>query len=176
MFTEKHKAFTLIELLVVIAIIGLLSSIVMVSLKGARDKAKNAKRLSDIKEYATVFELAYDQNGEYPDPGDTGWHCLGDYSDNRCWRNGTSYSESSTLNNILDDWIRLPADENLICGYANNPNYCYEGYIYRCVTRSGGICTKFDVRWFMKGHNQSCGIGKIIGNYNECTYCQYTNQ
>jgi prepilin-type N-terminal cleavage/methylation domain-containing protein len=42
---EKHKAFTLIELLVVIAIIGLLSSIVLVSMKGVREKAQIAKGL-----------------------------------------------------------------------------------------------------------------------------------
>ncbi len=42
---QKDKSFTLIELLVVIAIIGLLSSIVLVSLKGVRERAKIAKTL-----------------------------------------------------------------------------------------------------------------------------------
>jgi len=42
---KKQRAFTLIELLVVIAIISLISSIVFVSLGGARDKARRAKVL-----------------------------------------------------------------------------------------------------------------------------------
>lgn len=42
----KQKAFTLIELLVVIAVIGLISSIVLVSLRGTRSKAQVAKSLS----------------------------------------------------------------------------------------------------------------------------------
>jgi prepilin-type N-terminal cleavage/methylation domain-containing protein len=42
---DKYKAFTLIELLVVIATIGLLSSVVLVSLKGTRGKAQIAKGL-----------------------------------------------------------------------------------------------------------------------------------
>jgi prepilin-type N-terminal cleavage/methylation domain-containing protein len=41
----KQKAFTLIELLVVIAIIGVLASIVLVNLRGSREKARIAKSL-----------------------------------------------------------------------------------------------------------------------------------
>jgi len=41
----KQKSFTLIELLVVIAVIGLISSIILVSLKGTTKKARIAKTL-----------------------------------------------------------------------------------------------------------------------------------
>jgi len=50
MFNHKNtrKGFTLIELLVVIAVIGLLATIVSVSVNNARVKARDVKRKSDI--------------------------------------------------------------------------------------------------------------------------------
>ena len=55
---KNQKGFTLIELLVVIAIIGLLSTMAVVSLNSARGKARDAKRVSDVKQLSNLVEMA----------------------------------------------------------------------------------------------------------------------
>ena len=76
----NKKGFTLIELLVVIAIIGLLSTLAVVALGSARVKARDAKRLSDLKQVQTALELYYTDKGVYPTAtvalGGTGGTCL----------------------------------------------------------------------------------------------------
>ncbi|MDP4007181.1 MAG: type II secretion system protein [bacterium] len=57
--------FTLIELLVVIAIIGILSSTVLVSLGGARAKARDARRQTDIQQITLAMELDYSDDEGY---------------------------------------------------------------------------------------------------------------
>lgn len=63
---QQKKGFTLIELLVVIAIIGILSAIGLVALNGAREKARDAQRKSDLGQIRTALTLYYDDAGNYP--------------------------------------------------------------------------------------------------------------
>lgn len=77
----KNKGFTLIELLVVIAIIGLLSTLAVVALGSARVKARDARRMSDLKQIQTALELYNNDQNNYPtgsavNLGDTTHACL----------------------------------------------------------------------------------------------------
>lgn len=60
------RGFTLIELLVVISIISLLSSVVFTTVNSARMKARDARRIADLRQIATALEFYYDTNGQYP--------------------------------------------------------------------------------------------------------------
>ena len=64
--SAKNSGFTLIELLVVIAIIALMSSIVLVSISTAREKSRNAKRVSDMTQLQKAMDLYFNDNGTYP--------------------------------------------------------------------------------------------------------------
>ena len=77
---KKHKSgagFTLIELLVVIAIIGLLSTLAVVALNSARLKARDAKRIDDVKQIQTVLEFYFNDSDSYPYDGGGGGYVLG---------------------------------------------------------------------------------------------------
>ena len=71
----NNLGFTLIELLVVISIIGFLATASMVVFNSVRMKARDAKRLSDMKQIQSALELYYDSNGSYP--GNTDNDCSG---------------------------------------------------------------------------------------------------
>jgi prepilin-type N-terminal cleavage/methylation domain-containing protein len=63
---SSSRAFTLIELLVVIVIIGVIATMSTIALTSMRSRARDSKRISDLKQIATTLELYYADHNAYP--------------------------------------------------------------------------------------------------------------
>lgn len=123
---NNKKGFTLIELLVVIAIIGLLATIVLVSLNTARKKARDTKRIAELKQIQLALEMYYDDNASYP--------------------NRHTYSTSSGWNSLASDLSAyissLPKDPtnsgNYRYYYDGGESDDYPGYGLMCAMEHSG--------------------------------------
>ncbi len=60
------RGFTLIELLVVIGVIGILISLALPALAGARQTARQTQALANLRSVGQAFQIYADQNRSYP--------------------------------------------------------------------------------------------------------------
>ena len=101
-FPKLRRGFTLIELLVVLAIITVLASLLLPALARAKEQARRAKCISNLKQVAlAVKEFASDHDGGIP------WHTLtidgGTYGTSaaRAWRNFSALSNDLQAPQVL---------------------------------------------------------------------------
>ena len=130
---NKKAGFTLIELLVVIGIIGLLSSLLLVSMKNASLKARDAKRAADMEQIYQAVSLYYQQYGCLPVTLGTTCPGAGGYSQS----NAGGWDYSSQGNGFMDFLknagfiAKTPADPvNNMPGDATPGTYAYRYYCY----------------------------------------------
>jgi prepilin-type N-terminal cleavage/methylation domain-containing protein len=121
---KNSFGFTLIELLVVISIIGFLSALAVASLKNARVKARDARRMAELKLISKALNMYFDANTTvgYPNisracsalctsaGGFTGITCT-----------AASVTNWGTLTTTLAPFMKVPVDPT------NSNPYCY-GY------------------------------------------------
>ena len=70
----NRRGFTLMELLVVIAIIAILAALLLPVLSRAKDRARDATCVSNLKQWAITWKLYTDENDGYFMSGTkTGW-------------------------------------------------------------------------------------------------------
>jgi prepilin-type N-terminal cleavage/methylation domain-containing protein len=158
------RAFTLIELLVVIAIIAILSSVVLANLGTARQKGRDGKRVSDMKQIQLALELYYDNNSQYPVSG---------------WSNLTTALNGSYISTTPND----PTSGNSY-GYYATPSGCnnsatkctgyYIGSIMESVGQVGALSSDNDTS--LGGNNitvngTALNCNENAGAANERLYC-----
>jgi prepilin-type N-terminal cleavage/methylation domain-containing protein len=163
-----RRGFTLIELLVVIAIIGILASIVLVSLTSARIKSRDGVRSSEMAEMQKALELYYGVNGHYPITNctspDTNWTSFDSavYTPRKiCSTAGvagvnTLTAEMASFVGAISDPKNLGNDAGYLYISGDGQNYCFMSFKnpenmtdfassqvnpVRCPTISNGQCT-----------------------------------
>ena len=106
---NNKKGFTLIELLVVIAIIGLLSSVVLVSMTNTRRSARDSRRKADMRQIITAQEMYYGAlDAYYTNTGATWPTAISTYM--------TKTPTDPGTNTYV--WINNTTDAQKFCAYA----------------------------------------------------------
>jgi prepilin-type N-terminal cleavage/methylation domain-containing protein len=124
----KRNGFTLFEMLVVISIIAIMTATISLSFSSAQKKARDAKRMEDIKAIATAAEQMYSLSGFTYPPSASAWTTNGQ--------------------KILSVWPVGPKGDS----YIYTPNYSGAGTFCICAdmenneaptSNSGGNCGNF---------------------------------
>jgi len=131
--SKRSRGFTLIELLVVVAIIGILASIIMISVGRARGKARDARRKSDVASIQSAVEMLNDDTGKYTvyATANDGW------INNRRAPNPASFAEGLVKAGYLSAAPHDPTRPDTSGGYMyvagnlsnGNPGYCIYAFL-----------------------------------------------
>ena len=150
---SRTKGFTLIELLVVIAIIGFLATAAIVSLNSARSKARDARRLSDIRQLQSALGLYFDAHQSYP----------------ACEGPATLNNDYTCLQILVKDGFisKVPRDPQTGCGYVVC-EYYYGAPGWWNRNQSGhylGFQWPYELQFGLENKNDKAGPGGVKWDY-----------
>jgi len=143
-------AFTLVELLVVIAIIALLMALLLPALERAREQAKRAICLNNLKQLTLAWNSYADDNEDRLVNGATGYSyrnmAWGDHSQELAWVDAFPSDWDTAIKGIKD---------GALWPYAKNVR------LYRCPTGLAGEALTYSIMFSM---NSVCHNGDGVYN------------
>lgn len=125
MVRSARHGFTIVELLIVIVVIGILAAITMTAFASVQAKARDSRRLQDIKTIVKALELYKTTNGAYPDEvptvGASGWEVTSDGT------NPTNFLSALVSTSGVS---KVPIDPRNITSGGLDPNAGANNYVY----------------------------------------------
>lgn len=121
----KTDGFTLIELLVVIAIIGSLSALLLPNYMGARERARDAQRKSDLKQIQKALEMYKQDQTTAQYPSDDSF-----LSPGACWSSLPGCTGNIYMKKVPGDPNRTPDNKYY---YVRNPSDSLKYTLCACL-------------------------------------------
>ncbi|MEX0676261.1 MAG: DUF1559 domain-containing protein [Pirellulales bacterium] len=185
---RKRRGFTLVELLVVIAIIGVLVALLLPAIQAAREAARRANCVSNLKQFGVAMQTYHDTHKTFPPggcmpPPESGDGCI---SDNHLFSSFHGmllpYFEEEGLKSLYDpkqDWQHQ-------WGGSTNPQFAIVPAtvipVFACPSNNGENPYEDKIlnEIFLIGVTGSYKVGQLYGttNYGICkgatdTWCNH---
>jgi general secretion pathway protein G len=128
------KGFTLIELLIVIAIIGIMVALVLPNLAGARERARDSRRKTDLNSIQQALRLYYNDNQTFPTTDSLAWGHALQSPTGTLYMSILPYDPSSTSStNIEYDYVSDGKTYYLVATLENKSDSDIEASHSRCA-------------------------------------------
>jgi prepilin-type N-terminal cleavage/methylation domain-containing protein len=166
---KKSHGFTLIELLVVVAIIGILASVIIVSISSVKSRGRDAKRVRDIQEINTAINLYILANGNPPNLGSVSCTNLSNY-DASCFASTTVGIDNwNTFALQLEPFLKkMPTDPCPSC-------IAKEDLILNAYAASSVSEYIYEAPAAVNAYLESIGKSSATSGTNEQPYSIYVN-